>query len=207
MKPLYCNGWYLQYIFLLYIIFYFVKLTQKIHNHPIIFLIIISLILFLTQREIKAEQSLSFLCGVVFSEYKEKIDRLFKIQYALLMIIFGTCLLLFKQLPIARSSPQIIMNIIQLCIKFPCALGLIIIMHCLSIHPLQNKICTLIGKCSYELYLIHGYTLNIVPTTIVGAVTFFIVTLIISLLYHEFLLRMKPYLAKVLFLYITTSSP
>ncbi len=187
VKPLYTNGWYLQYLLIMYITFYIVKAFQKIHGNPIMIFSIISIVLFLTQREIKAEQSLSFLCGMVLSEFKEQSNKWSSVLSGLALVALGIVFLVMKQLPVVRTAPQIVMNIVQLLIKFPCGLGIIILLHRLSLLKTLQTILIFTGGISYELYLIHGYTLGYVSVNMLGAVLFILTTIVLSWFFIFFL--------------------
>ena len=199
LKPLYHNGWYLQYLFMWYVIFFSVRKVPVLNKHRVFVFSAISVVLFFTLREIKAEQSLSFLLGIILSERKEWQEKLFNVRYGLLFTAFGVVCLAIKQLPIVRSTPQIVMNFVQLGIKLPIGFGLMIL--CFVIVCRWKWIGTALGAVgiiSYELYLIHGYVLAAVPASIVGVVMFVIVTAVLSILYYCILKRLRPVLLKAL---------
>ena len=199
IKPLYHNGWYLQYLFMWYVIFFIVRKITVLDKHRLLVITAISVVLFFTLREIKAEQSLSFLLGILLSEKREWREKLFKVRYGLLFVVFGVACLAIKQLPIIRSTPQMVMNFVQLGIKLPVGFGLMIL--CYTIIGRWKWIGTglgAVGIISYELYLIHGYVLAAVPASIVGVVMFVIVTAVLSILYYCILKRLRPVLLKAL---------
>ena len=201
IKPLYHNDWYLQYLFMLYVIFFAVRKIQVLDKHRLLVFTAISVVLFFTLREIKAEQSLSFLLGILLSEKKEWQERTFKVRYGLIFIAFGVACLAVKQLPIIRSAPQIVMNLVQLGIKLPTGFGLMILCHAI-IDKLEwmGTALSAVGAISYELYLIHGYVLAAVPVSIFGVMLFIIVTAILSIIYYWILKRIRPVLLKALHL-------
>lgn len=199
IKPLYHNGWYLQYLFVWYMIFFSVRKIPALNKHRVLVFTAISVVLFFTLREIKAEQSLSFLLGVILSEKKEWREKLFKVQYGLLFIAFGVACLAIKQLPTVRSAPQIVINFVQLGIKLPIGFGLMIL--CYEIVGRWKWIGTVLGAVgiiSYELYLIHGYVLAVVPGSAAGVMVFVIVTALLSIIYYWTLKKLRPVLLKAL---------
>lgn len=109
---------------------------------------------------LEAEQSFSFLAGVLISEFYDVIIPKVENKYLTLSIIFfiiGTFFFGVKQIPYIRLyGNHAIFNIIQLFIKLPYALFFICAMHTHQTTILYNsKFLNLSGKISYELYLIH----------------------------------------------------
>ena len=85
--------------------------------------------------------------------------------------MFGMYFLVLKQFPVVRSAPQIVMNTVQLFIRLPVGMGLIILTYYI------RKRCNLfwlkwVGIISYELYLVNGYVLNTVSVTATGVLSF-----------------------------------
>lgn len=200
IKPLYHNGWYLQYLFLLYVLFYAVKRIRVIEKYHIFVFGAISLILFFTTREIMAEQSISFLFGILLSERKQVQKYLFRIRFGIIFTGFGVACLAVKQLPVVRAAPQIIINLVQLGIKFPIALGSMILFY--TLFKKANWIAVVlgaVGAVSYELYLIHGYILSIpiMPINIYGVLIFVGITSAASVCYWWIIKKTKPLLFKV----------
>lgn len=182
-----------------YVIFFTVRKIQTLDKHRLLVFTAISVVLFFTLREIKAEQSLSFLLGILLSDKKEWQGRLFKVRDGLLFIAFGVTCLAIKQLPIIRYAPPIVMNFVQFGIKLPTGFGLMILCHAI-IDKLEwmGTALSAVGAVSYELYLIHGYVLAAVPASIVGVVMFVIVTAILSIIYYWILKRLRLVLLKAL---------
>ena len=173
VKPLYENGWYLSYLAIWYVIFYAVRRFKAVDRYRIPIFAAASLVMFFVLPEIRAEQSLSFLCGILISERKLKRVQT-PIGCAVLAAV-GAAALAFKQLPAVRNLPRIPMNAIQLLIKFP--LGLALILVCWFIGKKINlKPIYGVGLISYELYLLHGYFFSFVPRSFFGAVIFFAVS-------------------------------
>lgn len=202
IKPMYTNGWYLQYLVTWYLIFYIVKRVVKPEKWKAILLFcVISAVMFFTMPEIKAEQSLSFLTGIVFSEYydSQKIRSFFRRWWIGSIFLFiGVVALTVKQTSIIREGPQLLYNLMQLLIKWPCAIGLIILVLCLS-ERISLRFFLMVGTISYELYIIHGYVFGAVSVSIVGAVLFIMTSVVASSVYWLFISKvLKPVLTKAL---------
>lgn len=195
IHPTYVLGWYLQYLMIWYIVFYVVRRNHYLDNVRILIFLTVSIILFFSMTEIAAEQSLSFLVGILISEYKDRIVPLLSLKKGIILICFGVIFLGLKQLPVIRTSPQIIMNFVQLCIKSPCGLGLLIFVYRIG---LKSKVLNFIGSISYELYIIHGYILGIVPVSFCGILLFLGISFATSYSYMLILQKLNPLGKKVL---------
>lgn len=191
IKPLYINGWYLQYLFLWYAVFYVVRRINFFDNHKIVIFALVSGILFFTLREIKAEQSLSFLMGILLSEKKDLQEKLFKIRCGAGLLVSGLFFLGIKQFPAVRSGSKILLNAVQLGIKLPLGVGMIILTYHVM-KKIKLKMITGIGMVSYELYLIHGYVLQAVPLNKTGAVIFITATASITVVFWWLMKRLEP---------------
>ncbi|MGM9959222.1 MAG: acyltransferase family protein [Erysipelotrichaceae bacterium] len=175
INPKYCYGWYLNYILICYIAFYIVIRTPFLREHRIAIFTVISAVSFLVLREIKAEQALSFMMGIVLSEYKDcdLIRRDSNWKTGILLLIMGIVALAIKQTDFIRNALQIIYNLVQLLIKLPCGLGLCLIAISVA-EKLNLRIFAIIGAISYELYLVHGYVLQWVNVSLTGEIIFII---------------------------------
>ena len=181
-----------------YVIFFIVRKIPVLNKHRVLVFTVISVVLFFTLREIKAEQSLSFLLGIFLSEKKEWREKLFKVRYGLLFIAFGVACLAIKQLPFVRYAPQIVMNLVQLGIKLPVGFGLVIL--CYTIIGRWKWIGTALGAVgiiSYELYLIHGYVLAAVPVSVAGALLLVFATTLLSIVYWLIMKKLQHVLLSV----------
>ena len=175
ISPRYHNGWYLNYLLVCYMVFYLVMRIPFLRKHKITVFTVFSVASFFLLREIKAEQGISFLTGIVLSEYKESefIQKHSNWKTGIFLLAIGIVALAIKQIDIIRNSPQIIYNFIQLLIKLPCGLGLCFVL--LSIGKKLNlKIFVVIGAISYELYLVHGYILQWVNVSLTGEIIFIV---------------------------------
>lgn len=192
IKPLYHNGWYLQYLIIWYVIFYVVRRVGVLNRYRIPVFALISVFLFFCLREIKAEQSLSFFTGIILSEQKQIQSQLFKLRYGLFFLTFGIACLAVKQLPVVRSAPQLVMNMVQLGIKLPIGLGMMILCYFL-IGEMKwiGILLGAIGAISYELYLVHGYILEAVPVSVMGFMIFVVLTPVLSIMYWMLMRKVK----------------
>ena len=179
--------WYIAFLLKQYILFYIC--TKFFCKVKLYIFILCSIIFLFTFPNIEAEQSFSFLTGVLISEYYQDIKRMVEKRYLVVSIIFfiiGTIFLGIKQLHFIRLyEGHYIYSIIQLFIKLPYALLFISIVHYLNIL-ISSKFLKFSGKISYELYLVHMIFLQYINSNIYTAFLVIIVSYIISYLFFLF---------------------
>lgn len=190
--PQYAYGWYLQYILLCYFSFWVVyKFIPELYRIKV--LCIISVLIFIFLPEIMAEQSFSFLAGVCLAEYSgyEKADKKKRILGAWGLLMLGGLFLVIKQLPEIRSSSEFVMKFVQLGIKLPCGLFLLVFIYRVRIL-FYNKIWLYIGTISYEIYLVHGYIMTLFTENTLGngiVIVFLIMIISIAFYYMNLLIQ------------------
>lgn len=184
VKPAIPYGWYFQYLLLWYSIFWIAKFIFGEKNVWII-LIIGAVISFCFLPEIMAEQSVSFITGVFASNkedsFLKNITEKKKILIASALITIGILFLGIKQTEIVRSAPQIVFSGVQLMIKSPIAIGIILLLLSSNINKkIKFRIFYLFGMISYELYLLHGMCINSFDSTSIACVMF---SLLLSIIF------------------------
>lgn len=151
----YC--WYLQYLALCYAVFYVSWRWAYRFRWPI--LIAFNLIVFLFWGNIQAEQSLSFMTGVLLAERKDFLRwvEANSGKLAICAVVVATMALGAKQIAMIRmlmENQPIFEHAVNLLLKFSIAVSVI----CGTSHIikfLNINICRFIGNISYELYLVH----------------------------------------------------
>lgn len=172
LSPNHPYGWYLNYLFLWYIIFYIVMKLHIKKEKKLALLAIISVTLFFVCGEIRAEQSLSFFTGILLSEFKsDKIKKYANWKLGILFVVFGCAFLALKQTDLVRMGSPLIFKFIQMLIKLPCGLGLCLVGMSVA-SKINLRFLALVGTISYELYLIHGYVLSQVSISLRGEIIF-----------------------------------
>lgn len=197
LKNIHVYDWYLRYLFIWYIIFYIVNLFLVDNRKKFLLFIIVAIVMFLAfQRTLQAEQSLSFLFGIYLSYYKKDSNNMF--LKGLISMTIGAVALGLKQLPAIRSLDDIIIawNFIQLVNKFCIARGIILCLHSvikiINIKPIYH-----IGVISFELYLIHGYTIEFLYyANWQGYVTFFILSFLLACISNRIISLCTAYLKR-----------
>lgn len=201
IAPRYINGWYLTYLLMWYVAFYIVMripIRQSFRICIFAILSVASFIAFAKSVPLRAEQSVSFLIGVIFAGLsQDRIKMIYKLRYGLIAMVVGVAFLGIKQLPFIRNSGEYLYGSVELMIKVPCALGLMIIGYHI-LKRVRLKAFYGVGVISYELYLVHGYVLENVPVTWWGILLFVVLTAAVSFLMWLLLNKTSKYQKKLL---------
>ncbi len=174
IKPLNPNGWYITCVFFWYIVFYIIHRISFLEKKSIIVYITIGLVILVFGNELWAEQAFSFFIGVCLYKMEHStvekrrtfFFKLFGVGSSILYIIVFLFFFIAKQM--LRNIIQIscFTNGLQLVYKVSLAFLILNIALWLvgnqTSKPLQwmSKGFLIIGLVSYELYLSHGYFLN-----------------------------------------------
>lgn len=181
IKPQHPLGWYMNYLLLWYITFWAVrKYIKKIDQSVLLFVIsCIYAVLFFFISAIRFEQSFSFFMGLSLALFiPKKIDKRKLWIYVFGLFSIAVTCLLMKQIPLIRVSEysSYLLEILDLLIKFSSVYAIMIFACCLSNKVNKSLLC--IGGLSYELYLVHGYALNIWQTDLSGFAVIALFTII-----------------------------
>ena len=159
--------WFIEYVSLWYISFYIILKYFNDYRWPLFGLI--ALVSFWILPCLQAQQSLSFIVGMVISDCKSKIVHINKstlCRFTVLFIVIGALAFLAKQL-LAMSiadttsaniliqsnvgSDDILRKFVQIFTKLPIALAIIIVLQIVpsALHFMR------LGTIAYELYLVQ----------------------------------------------------
>jgi peptidoglycan/LPS O-acetylase OafA/YrhL len=178
--------WYIGYLIKCYIVFYISSLFNE--KHKLLVLALGSMLSLFLLPEIEAEQSFSFIMGVIASIKIKEIRSLSKkglYIIAVTSIIIGVTALAIKQFTVVRQN-EFIYFLCQLLVKLPIAIGIIFLVG--KLLP-KNSFAILCGTYSLELYLIHMQTLkiiqyNTIQSYIVLLLTFIVTTALFSYIFN-----------------------
>lgn len=92
------------------------------------------------------------------------------------------------QLSVIKSLPYLVSNAMALLTCLPMAIGIIVFGRFFS-GLFENKILAVFGMISYEIYLVHAFTLTIVKTSGISILVFIIVT--VTLAYITYFITKK----------------
>lgn len=189
--------WYIGYQLICYIIFF---ITVTLSQNKVQKNILLSLffgICFLLFNEIRAEQSVSFMLGIIVSDNKNIKENINNTAITITLLIIGILALGLKQIDIVRHLPNVLFKFIQLAIKLSLGIALINITYKINNNKLMNninKILNTIGKYSYEIFLSHGLAILVFESNKnnkLNLILFFIITIIVSYLLKKMTNKIK----------------
>ena len=177
--------WFIEYLLITYILFYF--LFHYYSKQAIIVMGIIGIISVIVLSNLRAEQSFSFLAGIIFSHHKYYFKNSSKYKICTVACIFftvGITALLIKQLPLLRvyDLESLQFKILNLFIKLP--LGLSILFFTFALKPNGTKGITAIGNISYELYLTHVSFFMTIAGRLLYLIVFVVQTFVLAYIIH-----------------------
>lgn len=196
ISPNHPLAWYLQFLFIWYIIFFIVNTSSLNQKNKLLLFNLISLLTLLLPNDMWAEQSFSFTLGIEISYYlRRNLNKdLLKnnLLFYFYMLVIGIFFLAIKQYDIIRDLPFIYVNLIQLLIKLPIATGLILlIFHFKRIF--SSALFYYAGIFSFEIYLIHGYTLKLLETNSYLNIILFILSTALAVVFFTKLIQLNNY--------------
>ena len=178
--------WYVGFILKWYVIYYFsIKFMPKYSS---LILLFFGIIMIFMLPGIQAEQSFSFLCGVIASNNiqilkKKSLKTIF--QIAIISLLIGCIFLYLKQMPLIRKfDGSYLFNIVQCFIKLPFAFFFIFIFPVISILR-RNRVLFFSGMISYELYLIHMELLKYSNNSILNILVLLLISYLVSYIFHR----------------------
>lgn len=176
--------WYIGYLFKWYIIFWLS--TKFAFKYRLMILSACALVSLFYLPNLEAEQSLSFLMGVVTSVYVERVSKLTNnqiISLGIISFVIATIFLGIKQLPEIRIHiNDWIYNIVQLYIKLPYALSLMSFVWLIPVIH-KSRFLLFTGAISYELYLVHFPFYGMVDGSLTYAVILIIASYLVAKLF------------------------
>lgn len=139
---------------------------------------------------LRARQMLCFPIGMGLAR-KENLE-LVNVRGKLIIVlgITGIGFMALTQLECIKNLPYILSNCLSLFTVMPLA-GLVI---CISkIWPLitQSKLSQLLGRYSFEIYLVHAFTLSIVSNDIISLIEFWMITLFCAMVLNKIISKLR----------------
>lgn len=203
LKPAISYGWFMGYIVICYLIFYAIKRLIKDSKMQMVVLFGAFGIWFVVESVFFANPDMPFLCArqmlsfpavVLLAVNKDKIERtLTKIKNILILTGGGTVCLLFMaitQLNVVKNLPDLVSNAMALLTCLPMAIGIMVFGKSFS-GLFENKMLAMTGMISYEIYLVHAFTLGIVKPSMVSVFVFVVVTYTFAYILHIGIRKIK----------------
>ena len=91
------------------------------------------------------------------------------------------CLLFMAitQLDVVKNLPHIVSNALALLTCLPMAIGIMVFGKSFGMI-FENKLLAVTGMISYEIYLVHAFTLGMIKPSVISVIAFVVVTVIIG---------------------------
>lgn len=192
LKPATGYGWFMGYIVICYLIFNAVKKLVKDSRMQTLVLFgafaiwfVLDSVFFANPNMpfLRARQMLSFPVGVLLAMNKDKIEQtLTKTKNILILTGGGTACLLFMaitQLNAVKSLPYLVSNAMALLTCLPMAIGIMVFGKSFG-GLFENKMLATTGMISYEIYLVHAFTLGMIKPSVVSVIVFVVVTITLA---------------------------
>lgn len=184
-------GWFMQYIIICYLLFYLVALTvqrinpkepkqlkkQLLYGAFLIWFVIDSLYFARPSMPfLRARQMLCFPFGISIAGDQEKIENVIcRPVSAFLGGIIGFLFMGITQIPYIKESPYLFQNVLSLFTVFPLAIAVLSITKRHS-WLLNNLVLKQIGLVSFEIYLVHAFTMEILRMSLSSFIAFLVLT-------------------------------
>lgn len=94
------------------------------------------------------------------------------------------------QLHIVKELPYLLSNTMAIFTCLPMAIGILAFGKAFS-GFFENKMLLMVGTVSYEIYLVHAFTLNLVKPSIVAVLSFVVTTGILAYIAHFIIGKIK----------------
>lgn len=188
VHPLHPFGWYMQFLLIWYVAFYVVKiLFRNQWGGQFISFLAIACAAIIFWDGLHAQNSLSFLTGVVLSKKECYLDRLTrKSSFCVLALaLIPLAYIRMARLLVVDDCNPLVWNIYSLAYYY--SFTLVILSLILNIVEMNAvKYLCVVGVYSYSIYLVHGYTFEYFnSSSIVGIASFFAATLVGSIVFQK----------------------
>jgi len=180
IKPALGSGWFMQYIMICYLLFFLVKLTvikikpgepDRVEKRMLygLFLtwFVIDSLFFADPAMpfLKARQMLCFPFGVSIAKDRDAFEKMVsKHGVAFFGGVTGLLFMGITQLPAVKATPFIIQNALSLFTVFPLAIAMLNVTKS-RIWLLNNWMLEQIGLVSFEIYLVHVFTMETIQAS------------------------------------------
>lgn len=162
--------WFVQFLMIFNLLFWliFLLIPEKARL-PVFWVISLAAILWV-KNDMYAEQGFSFITGLMLAMYQgNKMDKNKALKIGSAFLAVSVLFLGIKQFPAVRVSFYMVMNIVQMCIKLFGACGILFIVW--KIGAIWDKAFELVGKSSYEVYIVHTLFIPYLANSGVSTVT------------------------------------
>lgn len=197
IKPFSAYWWFMQYLFIWYTLFGVVNALRISGKMKMRLFVMVAVICFVVCRTpLRGEQAFSFVIGVLLATYGVKWK---KYMVGILAMLIGVFALAIKQIPMVRNADiTYLWNFIQLLNKVGISIGVIFIMV-YARRLVKSRLMQFIGNISFELYLVHSYTIRLVSQSNVKIeryALFIVITIVCAILFNYINRQYRSFLIK-----------
>lgn len=203
VSPATAYGWFMQYIIICYFLFYLSKCVVMGDKSQTLLLLIAFAIWFIVESSLlanpnmpflRARQMLCFPFGVFLAQKKDRIKNILTpIISFVLLFLSGICCVVFMlltQLAAIKSIPFLISNTMALLTCFPVAIGILFFGNQFKLL-FKNRFLIFTGTISYEIYLVHTFTLDIIKHNFISILLFSGVTYALAYVTYNIFTRLR----------------
>lgn len=197
--------WYISFLFYNYLLFYVCHKFEVLQKYRFLIFFTFAIILFFFDTRIRAEQSFSFVTGMLLSTNKKTFCSWLsrkRLAWTIISLLYAISMsaLLAKQMPVVRvqiEHVRLFQNFMDLAIKFPFAIATAFVLAARFSFIRNgkrgilngNRFCGFCSKISLELYIIH-FSLRWILTEnlgqIVSVIIFIGFSFVLSILLYKF---------------------
>lgn len=186
VHPLHPFGWYMQFLLIWYVAFYVVK--QVFRNKwggQIICLLAIACVIIIFWDSTQAQNSLSFLTGVMLTKKDKFLGWLTRKSSICILAVALMPLAYIRMARLLDDCNPLAWNIYSLAYYYSFTLIVLSFMLQISKSKAIRFLC-IVGIYSYSIYLVHGYTFEYFDVPgLVGIATFFMATIVMSFVFQK----------------------
>ena len=142
---------------------------------------------------LRARQMLSFPAGVLLAMNKDKVERtLTKAKNTLVLMEDTVCLLFMAitQLNMVKSLPHLVSNAMARLTCLSMSIGIMIFEKSFS-GFFENRMLSTTRMISYEIYLVHAFTLGMVKSSVILVSAFVVITVTLAYATYFIIEKMK----------------
>lgn len=178
--------WFIEFIIYNYLVYW---LAQRFFPQSVfLILLLFGFVGLNSLMPLEGEQSFSFVAGVLFSCYIDKIRSLSVeklVTYAFFGFVFGTLFVLLKEIPYVHSyKGTIAYNYILVLIKLPMSLCILLLPLFVPVL-LRSKVLYWAGIGSLEIYLVHSAMMDYVEIDFLRILLYTIFTIVFSFIFYR----------------------
>ena len=178
--------WFIEYLVWNYLVYWIAQRFFSKYLYVVFLLFgLVGLNVFM---QLEAEQSFSFVSGVLVSSHIEKIrsiDSKKITNFVIAAFLFGLFFLLLKEIPAIHAyKGTTIYNYLLLLIKLPMAVPLLVLPLYIPLL-LRSRILYLCGISSLEIYLVHLALIDYALMDYIHIIIYVVSTILLTYLFYQ----------------------